>query len=70
MLKVAETMLAACRKAAGRARRVTLTQLIAAGRAKRAERDAKLGSKKARKAAKAAENARIAQLPLCGATQS
>ena len=64
-LKVAETMLAACRKAAGRARRVTLkAQLIAAGRAKRAERDAKLGSKKARKAAKAAENARIAQLPL------
>ncbi|EOD08659.1 hypothetical protein EMIHUDRAFT_217403 [Emiliania huxleyi CCMP1516] len=64
-LKVAETMLAACRKAAGRARRVTLkAQLVAAGRAKRAERDEKLGSKKARKAAKAAENARIAQLPL------
>ena len=58
-------MLAACRKAAGRARRVTLkAQLVAAGREKRAERDAKLGGKKARKAAKAAENARIAQLPL------
>jgi hypothetical protein len=49
-----------CRPAARKARRQTIKQqLIAAGRAKREAREAKLGGKRARKEAKAAERARI-----------
>ena len=54
-----------CRPAASRERRQTIKQqLIAAGRAKRAERDAKLSGKRARKAAKAVEKARLEQVTL------
>lgn len=64
-LEKAEAMLAAARAAAARARRVTLKQqLIEAGRAKRAKRDAALGGKRARKEKRAAERARIAQVQL------
>ena len=53
----------ACRAAARSARKETIkAQLIAAGRAKRAERDAKLSSKRARKEAKAAELERLKSL--------
>ena len=54
-----------CRKAARKARKQTIKQqLIAAGRAKQAEREVKLTSKRARRAAKAAEAARLATVML------
>ena len=64
-LEAAETMLAAARAAAARARRVTLKQqLVAAGRAKRAKRDKELGGKRVRKAKRKAERERIAKVVL------
>lgn len=60
-----EKTLNVSRPAARRARRVTIKQqLIAAGRAKRAEREAKLSGKRARKLAKAAEKARLEKVTL------
>ena len=54
-----------CRPVARAARRETIKQqLIAAGRAKQAEREKKLSGKRARRAAKAAEKARLEQVVL------
>ena len=62
-----ETTFNISRKASTKARKQTIKQhqqLIAAGRAKRAEREAKLGGKRARKAARAAEKARLEKVTL------
>eukprot|EP00966_Prymnesium_polylepis_P210326 4870603-Prymnesium_polylepis.1 len=64
-LQELETTFNVSRRAARKARKQTIKQqLIAAGRAKRAEREAKLSGKRARKAAKAAEKLRLEKVVL------